>query len=141
MQGISDHSLSQPTTWVACQGLNSRNHSLPSDGVRLRVILKIRVKQTQEGKACVILYACSLTRALYLARRGRPETVYSDKIQTFVGVASWIKKVSSSERSNDFLAHQGITWKFNLSKGLWWGGQFEHQVIKELQENPLEKIF
>ena len=109
--------------------------------------LKIRVKQTREGKAYVILYACSLTRALHLelaksmemeefllsfksfiARRGRPETVYSDNGRTFVGAASWLKKVRSSERFNDFLAHQGILWKFNLSKAPWWGGQFERMV-------------
>ena len=107
--------------------------------------LKIRVKQTREGKAYVILYACSLARALHLAksmemeefllsfksfiaRRGRPETVYSDNGRTFVGAASWLKKVRSSKRFNDFLAHQGILWKFNLSKAPWWRGQFERMV-------------
>ena len=107
--------------------------------------LKIRVKQTREGKAYVILYACSLARALHLAksmemeefllsfksfiaRRGRPETVYSDNGRTFVGAASWLKKVRSSKRFNDFLAHQGILRKFNLSKAPWWRGQFERMV-------------
>ncbi len=109
--------------------------------------LKIQVKQKREGKAYVILYACSLTRALHLdlvksmeleefllsfksfiARRGRPEKVYSDNGGTFVGAASWIRKVRSSERFNDFLTHHGITWQFNLSKAPWWGGQFERMV-------------
>ncbi|CAB4007627.1 Pro-Pol poly, partial [Paramuricea clavata] len=103
--------------------------------------------ETREGKAYIILFACSLTRALHLdlaksmemeefllsfksfvARRGRPEKVYSDNGRTFVGAASWIKKVRSSEKFNDFLAHQGITWQFNLSKAPWWGGQFERMV-------------
>ena len=39
----------------------------------------------------------------FIARRGRPETVYSDNGRTFVGVALWMKKVRSSERFNDFL--------------------------------------
>jgi hypothetical protein len=63
-----------------------------------------------------------------LARRGRPDKVYSDNGRTFVGAPSWIKKVRSSEKFNDFLAHQGITWQFNLSKTPWWGGQFERMV-------------
>jgi hypothetical protein len=58
----------------------------------------------------------------FIARHGRPEKVNSDNGRTFVRAASWIKKVRSSEKFNDFLAHQGITWQFNLSKAPWWGG-------------------
>ncbi len=105
--------------------------------------LKIQVKQgKQRRKANVILYACSLTRGLhpdlvksmemeefllcfksFIARRGRPEDG-----GIFVGAVSWIKKVRSSERFNDFLTHHGITWQFNFSKAPWWGGQFERMV-------------
>ena len=28
----------------------------------------------------------------------------------------------------DYLAHQSITWQFNLSRALWWGGQFKRMV-------------
>ena len=62
--------------------------------------------QRQEGKAYILLFACSLTRALYLellpdqtaeeslkslkrfiARRGRPEKIYSDNSKTFIAGA------------------------------------------------------
>ena len=116
-------------------------------GVDFAGPIKIRVGQKREGKAYVVVYSCSLSRALHLdltktmemaefllslkgfvARRGRPEKVYSDNGRTFVGAAAWMKKVRNDERLNDFLAHQGISWQFNLSRAPWWGGQFERMV-------------
>ena len=32
------------------------------------------------------------------------------------------------EKMQDYLAHQHITWQFNLSRAPWWGGQFERMV-------------
>ena len=109
--------------------------------------LKYRKNAKTEGKAYVLLYACSLTRALFLdllpnletkeflasfkrfiARRGRPQKVYSDNGRTFVGAAQWIKQVMQDERFQNFLAYQGIKWQFNLSRAPWWGGQFERMV-------------
>lgn len=100
-----------------------------------------------ERKAYILLYTCSLTRALHLdllpsleteeilrslkrfiARRGRPETVYSDNGNSFVGAAKWISKVMSDEKFHDLLADQQIKWKFNLSRAPWWGGQFERMI-------------
>ena len=100
-----------------------------------------------EGKAYILLYSCSLTRAVYLelvrgqssedflpslkrmiARRGRPEKIYSDNFSTFVSAAKWLKKAVNSEEVNDFLATQDIKWQFNLSRAPWWGGQFERMV-------------
>jgi hypothetical protein len=95
----------------------------------------------------VALYACSLTRALYLdllpdqsteefllslkrfiARKGRPEKIFSDNGKTFVATAKWLKRVRNDEKFNDWLAKQDIKWKFNLSRAPWWGGQFERLV-------------
>ena len=109
--------------------------------------LKYRKNAKTEGKAYVLLYACSLTRALFLdllpnletkeflasfknfiARRGRPEKVYSDNGRTFVGAAQWIKQVMQDEKFQNFLAYEGIQWQFNLSRAPWWGGQFERMV-------------
>lgn len=109
--------------------------------------LKYRKNTKTEGKAYVLLYACSLTRALFLdlppnletkeflasfkgfiARRGRPQKVYSDNGRTFVGAAQWIKQVMQDEKFQNFLAYQGIQWQFNLSRAPWWGGQFERMV-------------
>ena len=109
--------------------------------------IKFKATEKREGKAYLILYACSLTRALYLdlarsletsefllslkgliARRGRPSTIYSDNGSTFIGAAAWIKQVQNDEKLNDFLARHQITWKFNLSRAPWWGGLFERMI-------------
>ena len=109
--------------------------------------IKYKASEKCEGKAYLILYACSLTRALHLdlarsletsefllnlkgliPRRGRPSTIYSDNGSTFIGAAAWIRQVQSDEKLNDFLARHQITWKFKLSQDPWWGGQFECMV-------------
>jgi hypothetical protein len=59
-----------------------------------------------------------------IARRGRPEKIFSDNGRTFVGAARWIKTVMADEKLQDFLAGREIKWQFNLS----WGGQFERMV-------------
>ncbi|KAK3743482.1 hypothetical protein QZH41_013097 [Actinostola sp. cb2023] len=109
--------------------------------------IKYRGRGKTEGKAYVVLYACSLSRGLFLellpnmetteflgslkrliARRGRPKKIYSDNGRTFIGAAKWIKQVMRDERVQDFLAQQQIHWQFNLSRAPWWGGQFERMV-------------
>lgn len=79
--------------------------------------LRYEKKKNVEGKAHVLLYECSLTRALYLevlpnmetseflkrfkrfiARRGTPAKVYSDNGKTFVSAANWLKLVMHDER-------------------------------------------
>ena len=94
-----------------------------------------------------MLYACSLTRALHLevlqnletatflsslkrfiARRGRPVTIFSDNGGTFVGAANLLKEIQNDEQVQGYLASEKITWRFNLSRAPWWGGQFERLV-------------
>ena len=77
--------------------------------------LRYRMKPKTEGKAYVLLYACSLTRAMYIdlvpnlettefirslkcfiTRRGRPQRIYSDNGKTFVGASKWNR--ASDER-------------------------------------------
>ena len=106
-----------------------------------------KVSTKKEGKAYILLYSCSLTRAVHLelmqtletqdflksfkafiARRGRPKKIYSDNGSTFIGAAGWLRKVMHDERFNDFLAQHSIVWSFNLSRAPWWGGQFERMV-------------
>ena len=116
-------------------------------GVDFAGPIKYRVKPKQEGKAYLVLYACCLTRGVFLdvlptlqtdkflaslkkfiARRGRPRYIYSDNGSTFKAAADWLKKVRKCERFHDRLAQLEIDWKFNLSRAPWWGGQFERLI-------------
>ena len=109
--------------------------------------IRYRVSKKREGKAYVLLYACSLTRGIYLdlllnletaeclrslkkfiAHRGRPERIYSDNGRTFVGAAEWMKTVMKDERLQTYLSTNQIKWQFNLSRAPWWGGQFERFI-------------
>ncbi len=116
-------------------------------GVDFAGPIKYVMKRKQEAKSYILLYACSLTRAVYLellhsletqefiqslkrliSRRGRPTKVYSDNAKTFEAAAKWLKTAQSDERFNDFLAVNQIHWQFNLSRAPWWGGQFERLI-------------
>ena len=109
--------------------------------------IRYRVSKQREGKAYVLLYACSLTRGIYLdllpnletaeclksmkqfiARRGRPERIYSDNGRTFVGAANWIRAVMADERLQTYPSINQIKWQFNLSRAPRWGGQFERLI-------------
>ena len=106
-----------------------------------------RSGKSGEGKIYVILYSCSLTRAVYLeflkdmtteqfiqsfkrlvARKGKPEKVYSDNGKTFISAAKWVKRLKKSEDPAHYLAKQDIKWQFNLPRAPWWGGQFERLI-------------
>ena len=98
-------------------------------------------------KSCLLLYCCSLTRAVYIdlltnqkadtfitslkrfvARRGRPQKIYSDNGSTFLKASKWLKRMAKEEKVCSFLAKREIKWQFNLSRAPWWGGQFERLV-------------
>ena len=116
-------------------------------GVDFAGPLKFPKKKVQDGKAYLVLYACSLTRGIYLellssletseclrslkrfiARRGRPQKICSGNGRTFVAVAKWLKAVMADEKVHDFLSRKRIQWQFNLSRAPWWGGHFERTV-------------
>ena len=73
-----------------------------------------------------------------IARRGCPETIYSDNAKTFVAASKWIKRINKSEILHHFLSIKGIKWKFNLGRAPWWTGTFERMV--SLVKNALYKI-
>ena len=94
-----------------------------------------------------MLYACSLTRGVYLdlltcleteecltslkkfiGRRGRPERIYSDNGRSFIGAAKWVKAVMKDERSTPQLSVNRIKWQFNVSRAPWWVGQFKRII-------------
>ena len=63
-----------------------------------------------------------------IARRRRPTTIFSGNGRTFVGAAHWLKEIQKDEQLQAYLAEEQITWRFNLSRAPWWGGQFERLV-------------
>ena len=106
-----------------------------------------KLSQKREGKAYLVIFSCSLSRAVHLelvpnletstflpclkrliARRGCPAVIYSDNGSTFLEAAKWLKQVRSDEKLQGFLESHDIQWKFNLSRAPWWGGQFERLI-------------
>ena len=115
-------------------------------GVDFAGPIKYRLMPKTEGKAYLVLYACSLKRGVYLdllpslemdrfltslkgfiARRGRLQVIYSDNGSTFKA-ADWISKVRKEEKFHHYLAKHDIAWRFNLSRAPWWGGQFKRLI-------------
>ena len=106
-----------------------------------------RINKTRDGKAYIPLFSCSLSRAIHLelssnqtteelmkalkrfiARRGRPQKVYSGNGKSFVPAAKWLRGIVRDEKMQNYLAHHHIAWQFNLNRALWWGSQFEWMV-------------
>jgi hypothetical protein len=123
------------------------NHPFQAIGVDFAGPLKYKKSNKAEGKAYIVLYACSLTRAIYvellptlraqeflsslkrfIARKGRPQKIFSDNGKTFVAAEKWLKTVQKDEKLQNFLAVTEIHWQFNLSRAPWWGGQFERLI-------------
>ena len=86
------------------------NHPFQAIGVDFAGPLKYKKSNKAEGKAYIVLYACSLTRAIYvellatlsaqefisslkrfIARKGRPQKIFSDNGKTFVAAEKWLK--------------------------------------------------
>ena len=116
-------------------------------GVDFAGPIQYQHKGKKERKTYLALYGCSLTRAVHLdllksmeatefvlslkcfiARRGRPELIYSDNGATSKATNKWLRKVQKDERLNSYLADLSIKWRFNLSHAPWWGGQFERLI-------------
>ncbi|XP_055927013.1 uncharacterized protein LOC129958512 [Argiope bruennichi] len=111
------------------------------------------------GKVWIVLYTCAIYRAIHLelvsslstecfmlslrrfiARRTRPETIYTDNGTNFVGTNSELKNLDWDKimRETDI---KPIKWKFNPPTAAWWGGWWERlvRVIKELLKPTLGK--
>lgn len=67
----------------------------------------------------------------FIARR--PRLIISDNASVFEATASWIKKIRRSERLQDHLAKEDITWKFRLFRSPLWGGMYE-RLIKDVKK-------
>ena len=64
-----------------------------------------------------------------IATRGSPNSitkgVYPDNAKTKqLSGTKWLSRTYKDMRFHNFLGNESITWKFNLSKAPWQGGQF-----------------
>jgi len=112
------------------------------------------------GEKCwIVLYTCAVYRVVHLelvlslstesflqslrrfvARRGRPSTIYSDNGTNFVGAENGFETLNWAiiERNS---GTQRIQWKFNPPTATWWGGFWERliRVMKDLLKRVLGK--
>ncbi|XP_068717270.1 uncharacterized protein [Montipora capricornis] len=100
-------------------------------GVDLAGPLEYKITKKELGKCYVLLFTCSISRAVYLevtdGRRVSKKTELvkyqkdktSEKASVFKATTSWVKKIRKSERLQDHLARECITWQINLSRSPW----------------------
>eukprot|EP00794_Sanderia_malayensis_P013094 gene13094-biopygen10447 len=137
----------QPTAGFLPKNRTEGSRPFEVIGVDFAGPITYKVIDNAEGKAYILLFACSLTRAVYIkivtdmtadqfmvclkefiARRGRPRKIYSHNAKTFVAALTKIRKIMKSETIHNYLSRNNIAWQFNLSKAPWWGGQFERII-------------
>ncbi|CAG7786442.1 unnamed protein product, partial [Allacma fusca] len=103
-------------------------------------------------KAWIVLYTCSVYRAIHLelvmtlstesflqslrrfiARRGRPAIIHSDNGTNFLGAANLFDRLDWN-KIQGYSAATRIQWKFNPPTAAWWGGWWERMVrmVKQL---------
>lgn len=112
-------------------------------------------------KAWVCLFTCAVYRAVHLelctslsvanfmlalrrfiARRGRPKTMYSDNGTNFVGTENAFGRVDFA-KIMEYSSAERIKWRFNPPAAPWWGGFWERLVgiLKQLLRKVLGRAF
>lgn len=137
-----------PTAPLPSDRVN-RSEAFQVVGIDFAGPLFIKTKTSSE-KSYIALFTCATTRAVHLelvsslttecfllalrrfvARRGLPETIYSDNALTFKRASRDIQslwKILRSRDAQDYCSSQRITWKFIIEKAAWWGGWWERMV-------------
>ncbi|XP_072389317.1 uncharacterized protein [Diabrotica undecimpunctata] len=89
---------------------------------------------------CTALSVVSFMQALrrFIARRGRPKTIYSDNGTNFVGTENAFLRVDF-EKIAESSSVEHIQWRFNPPTAAWWGGFWERLVggLKQLLRKVL----
>ena len=89
--------------------------------------LYYKSKGEKELKAYILLFSCSVSRAVHLelvsnlstnefirsfkrliSRRGKPNVIYSDNAKTFKAGAKWLNSINRDEQFHDFLIKEKI---------------------------------
>jgi hypothetical protein len=110
-------------------------------------------------KVWVYLFTCATYRAVHLelvdtlssegviralrkfiARRGRPNIIYSDNALGFTGAAKYLLKVNK-EKIMEYASVNKMEWRFNPPLSPWWGGFWERLIglAKQLLRRILGK--
>ncbi|XP_059045530.1 uncharacterized protein LOC131841263 [Achroia grisella] len=76
----------------------------------------------------------------FIARRGKPKTVYSDNGTNFRGTSNLLNSTDWERVSLRTTSHK-IEWRFNPPQAPWWGGFWERKIkiIKEMLRKILGK--
>jgi len=104
-------------------------------GVDFAGTITLKITKKEQGKCYILLFTCATSRAVHLqltktrtaeefqrrlnvfiARRIRPKLIVLDNTSVFKSTATWIKNIRKSERLQDYLAKQDISWRLNLSR-------------------------
>ena len=91
--------------------------------------------KTDQVKVYVVIFTCAVMRGVhpvvtksqtveefqwklnaFITRKTRAEMIVLDNESVFKTTAKWIKLIRKSEKLQDYLVSEGITWRFNLSK-------------------------
>ncbi|GFV95796.1 integrase catalytic domain-containing protein [Trichonephila clavipes] len=77
---------------------------------------------------------------IFMARRGRPRTVYSDKGTNFRGANNELSELDWEKITREANLRR-ILWKFNPPTASWWGVFWQRlvRVLKELLRRSLGK--
>lgn len=125
---------------------------LPLDRVRESAVFEVTgidlcgpLLLKPKGKAWIVLFTCAVYRAIHLepltslstesflqalrrfiARRGRPSTVYSDNGTNFRGTDNVLKRIDWQKITENEC--YPIKWKFIPPTAAWWGGWWERLI-------------
>ena len=86
-----------------------------------------KIRKKNELKAYILLFSCSVTRAVHvelvssftttefiksfkrlISRRGKPKVVYSNNPKTFKAGAKWLANINRDQKLHDFLSSETI---------------------------------
>ena len=118
-------------------------------------------KSKKEIKVYIPLFTCGISRAVHLevlpnqttgefikalkqliARRGRPQVIYSDNARTFVLASKWVQKINKNVEFRDFLVSEKIKCKLNQSRAPWWTGHIKWIIglMKQMLYKAMENV-